>query len=147
MNEYFDTSFLVSAYVRDAHSPLIVSILNGRKTPIPLTSLVKHELRNAIRLCVFRDELTATTCREVLADIDGDLKSGVLQETPLTQSELWKAAETLGEKFTAKFGARSLDTLHVAAAEVLGARLFYTFDAWQARLAIKAGLKVLPSVR
>lgn len=144
MKNYFDTSFLVSAYIRDAHSEEAASILSGLKTSIPLTPLAKHELRNAIRLCVFRGEIATGTCREVLADIDGDLTNGVLQETPLSWSVLWAAAETLGEEFTERIGARSMDTLHVAAARVLGARSFFTFDARQARLAVSAGLKVLP---
>lgn len=144
MKSYFDTSFIVSAYVRDVHSRQVTGILKSIKSPIPITALAKHELRNAVRLCAFRSEITAETCREVLADIAGDLRSGVLQDAPLVWFDLWAAAEALGENSTVRLGVRAADILHVAAARVLGVSAFYTFDARQSRLAGEAGLMVRP---
>jgi predicted nucleic acid-binding protein len=147
LKSYFDTSFLVSAYIRDVHSRRVAAVLQSLKSPIPITALAKHELRNAVRLCAFRSEIAADTCREVLTDIDDDLRSGVLQEAPLVWADLWAEAEALSEKFTVKLGVRAADIMHVAAARVLGVSAFYTFDARQSRLAGEAGLTVLPRVR
>jgi predicted nucleic acid-binding protein len=51
-------------------------------------------------------------------------------------------AERLSASHSEKLGTRSLDVLHVAAAVVLGAKEFHTFDTRQAKLAKAAGLKV-----
>ncbi len=40
-------------------------------------------------------------------------------------------------------GCRTLDIIHVAAAIVLGAKIFITFDGRQAALAKQAGLAVI----
>jgi predicted nucleic acid-binding protein len=142
---YFDTSFLVSAYVRDGNSAKVAGILKTGRGPLLCTPLVELEMRNAVRLCAFREELTAAQCRAVLRDIDTDLADGVLWSPPFPWEEGWREAESLGSAFTARLGTRSLDLLHVAAARVLGARAFYSFDHRQARLAADAGLKALPS--
>jgi predicted nucleic acid-binding protein len=55
-------------------------------------------------------------------------------------------AEFLSAAHTAVIGARSLDILHVAAASLLGARQFVSFDRRQRSLAFKAGLKILPRI-
>jgi predicted nucleic acid-binding protein len=51
-------------------------------------------------------------------------------------------AERLSTSYSERFGTRSLDILHVAAALVLGVKEFHTFDTRQAKLAKAAGLKV-----
>jgi hypothetical protein len=52
------------------------------------------------------------------------------------------------ERFSAAHGAttlcRSLDTLHVALAAVMGATVLRTFDAQQAKMAAAVGLTVIP---
>ncbi len=53
-------------------------------------------------------------------------------------------SEALSAAHTEKIGTRAFDVLHVAAAAVLGAKDFYTFDARQKALAVKAGMKVKP---
>ena len=45
---------------------------------------------------------------------------------------------------SATLGCRTLDIIHVAAALVIGAREFITFDGRQAALARQAGLTVKP---
>jgi len=49
----------------------------------------------------------------------------------------------LSDQFASRTGARTLDTLHVAAARLLGAKEFLTSDDRQAKLARAIGLKVL----
>ena len=145
MKAYFDTSFLVSAYVRDANSVKVAAVLKTGRGPLLFTPLVEIEMRNAVRLCAFRGELTAAQCRAVLRDIDTDQAAGVLWSPPFPWEEVWREAELLGSAFTERLGTRSLDLLHVAAARVLGARAFYSFDRRQVRIAAGAGLKALPA--
>lgn len=142
MKAYFDTSFLVSAYVADANS---ASILKAVKGGMPCPPVVDLEMRNAVRLCAFRGQLTSAQCRQVLRDIDGDWADGVLRPPPFPWEGVWQEAEALGTAFTERLGVRSLDLLHVASARVLGMRTVSTFDRRQASLAAAAGLKVLPA--
>ncbi len=59
------------------------------------------------------------------------------------QSADWKSEE-LSAKFAVATGARSLDTLHVAAARIIGVKVFVSFDNHQRQMADRAGLNVLP---
>lgn len=144
MRTYCDTSLLVSAYVRDRNSERAVAAIRSMKSPIPFTPLIRHELRNAIRLCVFRRDITAETRRAVLQDMDDDLRDGVLQEMPLPWPDVWREAEALGARFSERLGVRGMDMLHVAAARSTGATRFLTFDLRQLALAREAGLRVGP---
>ena len=112
--------------------------------PLAVTPFLRHEARNAIRLACFRKEITAHECEAVIAAIDADTKTGALVETPVAWAEVYAEAEALSAAHTGKLGTRASDVLHVAAAAVLGARDFYTFDTRQKALALKTGMKVAP---
>ncbi len=144
MVAYADTSFLVSLYGQDAKSAPAQAVAAAFKAPIAFTPLLRHEARNAIRLALFRKELTPTECQEILAAIEADTQTGALVETPVAWAEVYAEAEALSAAHTGKFGTRALDVLHVAMAAALGIKDFYTFDARQKALALKAGMKVKP---
>ncbi len=139
-----DTSFLVSLYGRDANSTPAQKMAADFKVPLAFTPLLRHEARNAIRLAVFRKEITADERERVVAAIDADVQTGALADTPLTWADVYAHAETLSANHTEQLGTRASDVLHVAAALALGARVFYTFDTRQKALATAAGLKVKP---
>jgi predicted nucleic acid-binding protein len=144
MVAYADTSFLFSLYGNDANSPQARTIGNTLKGPLAFTPLHRHELRNAFRLAVFRKVMTPERCREVLAEIEADTKTGTLVETPVAWAEVLAEAEALSAAHTAAIGTRATDILHVAAACAAGVKGFFTFDTKQTALARKAGLKVKP---
>ncbi|HMO49731.1 MAG TPA: type II toxin-antitoxin system VapC family toxin [Kiritimatiellia bacterium] len=141
---YADTSFLVSLYSRDANSGPAQKMASGLSAPLAFTPFLRHESRNALRLAVFRKEITPAECQSVLAALEADVKAGSLVETPVSWAEVYTEAEALSAAHTAKLGVRASDVLHVAAAIALGAREFYTFDTRQKTLAVKAGMKVKP---
>ena len=64
--------------------------------------------------------------------------------TSVAWAEVYAEAEALSAAHTGKLGTRALDVLHVASAAALGVKEFYTFDARQKALAMKAGMKVKP---
>ena len=144
MVAYADTSFLFSLYGHDANSPEARSIGDALETPLVFTPLHRHELRNAFRLAVFRKSMTLARCQAVFAELDADTTVGALVETPVAWAEVFAEAEALSAAHTEKLGTRGFDVLHVAAAAALGAKEFYTFDARQKALAVKAGMKVKP---
>lgn len=142
MKFYADTSFLVSLYILQTNSGKAAVRMKKLKDPLPLTPLHNLELRNAVRLCIFRNEITALQGRSAIRALEDDLGEGVLVPVPMVWSEILEKAEHLGAAFTELLGCRSMDILHVAAAITLGSTRFVTFDKRQNRLAEKAGLKV-----
>jgi predicted nucleic acid-binding protein len=141
---YADSSFLFSLYAQDANTRRaaeLAAVFNGA---LIFSSLQRFELRNALRLSVFRGDMAEDEYQRLLDQIEADAKTGALAETALPWAEVFANAEILSAAHTSKTGTRALDILHVAAAAVLGAKIFYTFDARQKALAAKAGMKVKP---
>lgn len=136
---YTDTSFLVSLYVQDANSGRAAALATGI-LPLLLTPLSEHELRNAIRLCVFRRQITSGQREKALHELDKDKAAGVLHGVPLDWPKAFKQAEALGRQHTEDHGNRGMDILHVASALALRAKRFATFDDRQRALAKLAGL-------
>lgn len=139
---YADTSFLVSLYVQDANSGPAVSLASGA-LPLYLTPLVEHEMRNAIRLCFFRRQISSSQREKALHEMESDKTAGVLHATPLDWPKVLKHAEQLGRRHTESLGARGMDILHIASALALKSQRFLTFDERQKELARLAGLTTI----
>lgn len=144
MVAYADTSFLFSLYAQDANTVRAARIAGTLDCPFALTPLQRYELRNALRLAVFRGDIAAAECQRLVDLIEADTKTGAIVETPVAWAEVYAEAEALSAAHTEELGTRAFDVLHVAAAAALGAKHFYTFDARQKALAAKAGMKVKP---
>lgn len=140
MIEYADTGFLCSLYAPDAHSAKAASAMNRLKPQLAFLWIHQLEFRNALRLRVFRKEITPGQRDASLNLLLADLASGILTHTDVPQKELLMEAERLSTVYSEKFGTRSLDILHVAAALVLGCQIFHTFDTRQRQLAKATGL-------
>lgn len=141
---YADTSFLVPLYIIQSASPLAAAEMRALKGPLLFTAFHRHELRNAIRLCVFRKSITTTVRSDALARLDEDVGNGVYASCAIPWNEAFARAEELGVRHTERLGNRGFDVLHVAAALALGATTFFTFDLRQKALAKAAGFKVRP---
>lgn len=109
---------------------------------LPFTPLHRHELRNALRLAVFRKEIDTQRRSAAFADIDSDLTDNILAHTPIHWTDAFSEAEQLARVYTETLGIRSLDLLHLGIALSLGAKRFLTFDLRQVDLAKAAGLNV-----
>ena len=114
------------------------------KDPLPFTPVHRLELRNALRLRVFRGEITAEQRRLAFQEIEADLDAAVLMHTPIPWTDAFRASEDLGAAHTEKRGVRSIDLLHLGIALAWKATEFLTFDNRQAELAKAAGLRVKP---
>lgn len=142
MIAYADTGFLCSLYAPDAHTRHAVARMRRQALPLPFTWLHQLELRNALRLRVFRAEITPLQRDASLNAVLADLAGGVLTNASPPLPNLMTEAERLSALHTQKLGTRSLDVLHIAAALVLGMDRILTFDRRQAALARSAGLRV-----
>ena len=112
------------------------------RDPLPFTPLHRHELRNALRLAVFRKEIDTERRDSAFADIGSDLADAVLAHVPIPWTDAFGEAEHLGKNHTETLGIRGVDLLHLGIALTLGAKRFLTFDLRQVKLAKSAGLNV-----
>lgn len=140
MSGYADAALLCSLYAPDAHTARAIACLGKQSQPLPIVWIHQLEVRNALRLRVFRREITRAQRDTSLNALLADLANGVLVigSPPLT--EVLTEAERRSALHSDTLGTRNLDILHVAAAVVLGSREFLTFDRRQANLASAAGL-------
>lgn len=143
MIAYADTGFLCSLYAPDAHTRRAVARMKQQTLPLPVTWLHRLEFRNALRLRVFRGEITSIERDASLNVMLTDLASGVLAHAAPPLADLTTEAERLSALHSEALGTRTLDILHVAAALVLGLPEFLAFDHRQQALAAAAGLHVL----
>ena len=144
MVAYADTSVLLSLYTADANHAAAVRLVTRIKTALPVTAFQRHELRNAVRLQVFRKDMTAQDRDAVLHTIAADLDAGFLVDAGVAWSAVFAEAEALSAAHTERLGTRDMDILHVASARAMGTRAFLTFDTRQRALAVAGGLKVKP---
>jgi hypothetical protein len=142
LTAYFDTSVLIKSYVAEKDSAAADALILGTSGPIPFTHFHAIEIRTGIRLKRGRGEITEMELKGVLANLQKDVDAGRLERPAYDLSIVFHKAEELSANHAADTLARSLDILHVAAALVIGARQFITFDKRQAVLATKAGLTI-----
>ena len=102
------------------------------------------ELRNAFNRAVQRQRITAAQRDALWQDVEADIASGFLVLTPVASAALHDSARELSDRYTPTLGTRSLDLLHVAAALLLDAEVFFSFDDRQRKAAASEGLNVKP---
>jgi hypothetical protein len=144
MVAFADTGFIASLYLEESTSKAADAALGTKREPLPLTPLARLELRNAFNRAVHRQRLTGEERDALWQDVEADIASGFLVPTPVPADELHKKARQLSDRHTPSLGTRSLDLLHVAAALILEAKEFFSFDDRQRKAAAMEGLKVKP---
>ena len=135
---YVDSSFLVAAYIRDAHSAEVLRRLSA-KPKIGLTPFNRSELANAIYRQAFLRRLALTDAQSAWNNFGGDLRAGIWEYGDFP-GQSWETCASLAQRHGPSLGVRTLDSLHVACALELKAERFWTFDDRQARLAEAVGL-------
>lgn len=139
-----DTSFLFSLYGNDAHTATAKSWTARQKAPVTISALGRYELGNALRFAVFRKVISLADATASLAAFESDIKTGHLEIVPCDFGRVIAEAERLSALHTLAGGHRSFDILHVAAARVMKAKQFLSFDANQRKLAVISGLEIGP---
>jgi predicted nucleic acid-binding protein len=145
MKSYADTGFLVSLYINETTTTAANTAVQVVRRPLPLIPLAYLELRTALLLAVFRKQISEATRQAAWRRVELDIKSGIYLEATVSQLDLHETAAQLAEKYTGSLGTRTLDLLHLAAANLLGARQLLSFDERQRQAAKREGLKVLPA--
>jgi predicted nucleic acid-binding protein len=138
---YFDTGALVKLYIVETGSRFVQRKARAASL-IPLNQLQETELRNAIHAAIGRNTIPATAGMLALENLETDIRNGVLAFTPMDWNAAWTRAAHLARLHTRRLLCRTLDILHVAAAESCGVDLVVTGDERQLRLCKAVGLPV-----
>ena len=144
MDAYFDSAIIVKLYVQEATSPDAIRLVGAYVAPYALTQWQALEVKNAIRLKTFRAEITTAEMNRSIAAFEQDIATGRWQRPAYTAATIEQKADELSAGYAAILGCRTLDIIHVAAALVLRAKEFVTFDTRQGALAKQTGLRVKP---
>jgi predicted nucleic acid-binding protein len=136
---YADSSFFVSLYVPDQHTP--EARRRAATGPVLwMTPLHVAEWAHAIEQQVFRGAASRGEADRTIQLFHDDRSQGLWKEIALPERAFNLCAQ-LARQYAARLGTRTLDSLHVACALELRAERFWTFDQRQAKLARAAGLR------
>lgn len=124
MRDYADSGFICSLYAPDANTDRACGYMDKQSEAIAFSWLNQVEFRNALRLRVFRKEITASESDHSLNLFLNDLSAGVFKNVEAAHSNVLIETERLSAQHSKKLGTRSLDILHVAIASVLGCERF-----------------------
>jgi predicted nucleic acid-binding protein len=138
-----DSSALIKLYFTEPDSKTVADFVTGLQEPLPFSHLHDLEMKNGLRLKVFRGDASEKTADAAIRLIEQDYSAGILQRPDLNWLDVFRKAEALSQNHSARTGSRSLDLLHVACALLLQKKDFLTFDDRQADLAGKAGLNCI----
>jgi len=131
MSLYVDSSALLKRYVDEPDSPLAETLLLGDPEWVTARHTEIEVRRNLARL------LTGPALAEAREHLQADLENMDVVELDATTCALAATAAELS-------GARTLDALHIAAAQRLGGLVtFLTFDVRQAQAARLLDLHVV----
>lgn len=137
-----DTSVLFSLYGNDVHTPQAVKWLAEQQSPVTVTALNEFELANALRFAESRTVIACGGAAMFWAQFEADRAAGRLLVRVCNLGGVLDEAKRLSATHTVIGGHRGFDILHVAAALVLEADRFLTFDRNQKKLATAEGLAV-----
>jgi predicted nucleic acid-binding protein len=141
MRVYADSGALLKLYFYEPESERAVSAISG--ATLLYHDLHDVEVRNAIRLGVFRKRIDGRIAEQMLAALDQDLAAGVYEACGASFAQIARRSEALSANHTATLGIRAIDLMHVAVAQISRADSFFTFDERQLRLAEAASLHCL----
>lgn len=144
MRAYFDSSVIVKMYVPEPNSKEAASLIRRSGSGLPFSQLHENEVRNAIRLKRRRAEVSHEEAETAFRRMQEDLAEGRLSRPQVDWGQAWAKTDELSARHSHQVNCRTLDTLHVALAAVLGFKEFVSFDERQRALATAAGLRTRP---
>ena len=139
MSIYADSSFFVSLYVPDQHTPEALHRVASRPA-LWMTPLHLAEWAHAVEQHVFRKVASRSDADSFIQLFQDDRKQGLWREVAVPD-RAFEVCAHLAHQYAARLGVRTVDSLHVASALELQAEHFWTFDQRQAKLARAAGLR------
>ena len=143
MSLYYDSGVIVKLYAREALSDVVTGFIARRGRAVAVNGLHEIEIRNALRLKRFRNEIDAGQLVASLGMIAADFVDRKLIRREVNWRPVYDAAERLSAASAATVGVRAIDLLHVAAALSQQADGLVSLDRRQCTAARRAGLEVI----
>ena len=143
MKLYIDSSVLVKLYYPEPESRILSEWIINQKQPILFTQFHELEMTNAFALKVFRNEISGDSFNAFRNIIEKDKAGGILEVINPDWSEVLLEAIKISKRNSFVIGTRSLDIIHVAAADILNCNTFLTNNRRQLDVALKIGLKTI----
>jgi predicted nucleic acid-binding protein len=140
---YADASFLTSLYLIDPNSKAAVQTLRQHSVQVLMSEFGFIETLSAFYQRCFRKQLVRSEAGRLADNFQKDIESGFLLLRP-TPEAVYSRSRTIITEWTAKFGARTGDILHIASSLELNVDVLLTFDRRQRQLSEAVGLKGLP---
>ena len=139
MSIYADSSFFVSLYIPDQHTPEACQRVAAASV-LWMTPLHLAEFAHAVEQHVFWKAASRRDADHFTRLFQDDRRQGLWREIALPERAFEVCAQ-LARQYAARLGTRTLDSLHVASALELRADEFWTFDQRQKKLAAYTGLR------
>ena len=143
MSLYFDSGVLVKLYVREESSDTVARFLARRGEAVIVNNLHELEMRNALRLKRFRDEIDDGQLAASMVMLDTDLAAGRLIRGAIDWPSICAEAGRLSAAMAVSTGVRTIDLLHVAAALGQVSSGLVSLDHRQRAAARASGLEVV----
>lgn len=143
MTTYLDTGALVPLYVNEVFTNAITSYIEERGEAVTLHSFHRLEFENALRLKLFRGDLTHEQFLDVQRKVASHIDLGMLMIRSVNWLSAFETARTLSEVTTAEIGCRTLDLIHVAIAMQWSCVDFVSTDDRQLKAARRSGLNTV----
>ncbi len=140
MSLYYDSGVLVKLYVREDRSDEVTRFITRRGRSVAVNRLHELEIRNALRLKRFRDEIDDAQLAASLGMIAADFAARRLVRHDVDWGVIHDEAERLS---AATVGVRTIDVIHIAAALTQMATGLVSFDGRQLTAARTSGLRVV----
>jgi uncharacterized protein len=137
---YLDTSALAKRYLDEAGSDDFDAFL-GRRPRALISRLVVIELRCLLKRRLGAGQIDARYEQAALADFADDVRRGHFQVEPLTDRHALMAYDLVDQLLGRSL--RTLDALHLAIAQSIGAGVLATADLGMARAAGALGFTVV----
>jgi predicted nucleic acid-binding protein len=137
---YLDTSALAKRYLDEAGSDEVDDFL-GRRPRALISRLTVVELRCLLKRRRRAREIDASYERIAVADFADDIRRGHLQVEPLADRHALAAWDLVDQ--LSGHSLRTLDALHLAIAQHIGADVLATADLKMARAAQALGFTVV----
>lgn len=134
---YVDTSALAKRYVNEAQSEEVEEFLSEQSLLL-ITNLTTAELRSLLAQRRRSGELKAVMEMRLFATFRDDVRQGYVSERELSAAMIEGAVNLIGQLVTPAL--RTLDALHLAACQQLGAELLVTADTRMRDAASELGI-------
>ena len=138
---YLDTGALVKLYLVEPGTEFVQDKAEGADC-LPLNPLQELELRNALLAAHGRGWMDNNSLDRTMKNLDQDIEEGYFSREIPDWLPLLKRASVLAKRHTPDLLCRTLDILHVAAAEESEADEMITGDQRQRKLCEAIGFPV-----